>query len=173
MYVTCVIAVCDMTHSCISFMYVTRLSHTRGCRWDVSFMYTFIYVTLLMDVCDIIIRINELFMTWRIHIRKTVTTHSMWHDSWMDVTWLIPIYDMTHWCMWVTPSYRWHKSFMYVSDSFIYMTWRSQVCEMTHSYMWHDSYMYVTWLIHIYDMTHWCMCCTHAYICHDMCMCLP
>ena len=46
----------------------------------------------------------------------------MWHDSFICVTWLIHMCDMTH-------SYVWHDSFIYV---------------------WHDSFICVTWLIHIH-----------------------
>jgi len=70
----------------------------------------------------------------------------MWHDSFIYVTWLIHICDMTY-------SYMWHASFIYV-------TWLIHICDMTHLYMWHDSFIYVTWLIHTYDMT-------HSYMWHD------
>ena len=71
----------------------------------------------------------------------------MWHDSFIYVTLLLHICDMTH-------SYVWH-------DSFIYVTWLIHICDITHSraclwvceYMWHDSFIYVTWVIHLSDMT--------------------
>ena len=43
------------------------------------------------------------------------------HDSFMCVTWLIHMCDMTHSCVW--------------HDSFICVTWLIHVCDMTHSYM--------------------------------------
>ena len=70
----------------------------------------------------------------------------MWHDSFICVTWLIHMCDMTH-------SYMWH-------DSFIYVTWLIHICNMTQSDMLHDSFIYVTWLNHawhnafICDMHH-------------------
>jgi len=83
-------------------------------------------------------------------------THShVWHDSFMCVTWLIHMCDMTH-----------------LHDTFTCVTWLIHVCDMTHSHVWHvthddlyvtwliqshgwhDSFMCVTWLIHMCDMTH-------------------
>jgi len=70
----------------------------------------------------------------------------VWHDSFICVTWLIHVCDMTH-------SYVWH-------DSFICVTWLVHVCDMTRSYVWHHSFIRVTWLIHMCDMT-------HSYVWHD------
>jgi len=54
-------------------------------------------------------------------------THSyVWHDSFLCVTWLIPMCDMTH-------SYVWH-------DSLICVSWLINMWDMTHSYVWHDSF---------------------------------
>jgi len=64
----------------------------------------------------------------------------VWHDSFICVTCLTLICDMTH-------SYVWH-------DSLIRVTWLIHMCDMTHSYVWHDSFICVTWLIHMCDMTH-------------------
>jgi len=72
----------------------------------------------------------------------------VWHDSFICVTWLIPMCDMTH-------SYVWH-------DAIICVTWRIHMCEMTHSYVWHDSIICVTWRIHMCDMS-------HSYVWHDFC----
>ena len=54
--------------------------------------------------------------------------------SFICVTWLIHMCDMTH-------SYVWH-------DSFICVTWLVHMCDMTHSYVWHASPLRVTWLAH-------------------------
>jgi len=102
-----------------------------------------------------------------------------WHDSFVSVTWLIRMCDMTH-------SYVWHDSFireekswsktrrlcgrvmhiwhawfirdmthLYVwHDSFVCVTWLIRMRDMTHSYVWHDSFVCVTWLIRMCDMTH-------------------
>jgi len=71
-------------------------------------------------------------VTWLIHIRDM--THScVWHDTFTCVTWLIYMCDMTHSCR--------------RRDSFICVTWLIHMCDMTHSYVWHDSFIRVTWLI--------------------------
>jgi len=105
-------------------------------------------------------------VTWLIHICDM--THSyVWHDSFICVTWLIHMCDMTY-------SYVWHDSFICVTchihmcdmthsymwhDSFICVTWLIHMCDMTYSYVWHDSFVYVTWLIHICDMTRMALIC--------------
>jgi len=86
-------------------------------------------------------------------------THScVWHDSFMCVTWLIHVCDMTHAMCDMTHSCAWH-------DSVKCVTWLSHVCDMTHSYVWHDSFICVTWLIHVCDMT-------HSYSWHDSFICV-
>jgi len=74
----------------------------------------------------------------------------VWHDSFICVTWLIHMCDMTH-------LYVWH-------DPFIRVTWLVHMCDMTHSYVWHDSFIRVTWLIHMCDMTDSL---THSHVWHD------
>jgi len=78
-----------------------------------------------------------------------MTPSYVWHDTFMCVTWLIHICDMTH-------SYLWH-------DSFICVTWRIHVWhDSSETYpLWqkptHDPWYLnsrVTWLIHVCDMTH-------------------
>jgi len=60
------------------------------------------------------------------------------NDSFICVTWLIHMCDMTH-------SYVCHDSFMCVQ-------WLIHMCAMTHSYVCHDSFICVTWLIHMCDI---------------------
>ena len=72
----------------------------------------------------------------------------VWHDSFICVTWLIRMCDMTH-------SYVGH-------DSFICVTWLMLTRDTTPSNVWYDSFvcvtwpthMCVTWLTHMCDMTH-------------------
>jgi len=86
----------------------------------------------------------------------------VWHGSFICVTWLIHMCDMTH-------SHVWHDSFTYVTwpirmcgtthsyvwhDSSICVTWLIHMCDVAHSHMWHGSFICVTWLIHVCDMTH-------------------
>jgi len=57
----------------------------------------------------------------------------VWRDSFIRVTRLIHMFDMTH---------------SYVSrDSFIYLTWLIYTCHVTHSYVRHESFICVKWLI--------------------------
>ena len=83
-------------------------------------------------------------------------THSyVWHDSFINVTWLIHKCDMTH-------SYVWQDSSIYPQSPCASstsgvprcVTWLIHMCDMTHLYVWHDSSINVTWLIHRCDMTH-------------------
>ena len=97
--VTCLVDMCDMTHSYVwhdSFTCVPWLLHmcdmTPAYSLPASFMW----------------RDSFIYVTWLIHTRDM--THScVWHDSFIFVTWLIYMCDMTH-------SYVWH-------DSFICVTW--------------------------------------------------
>jgi len=98
----------------------------------------------------------------------------VWHDSFICVTWLIHMSDMTH-------SYVWHDSFICVT-SLIYTR------DTTHLYVRCDScILRVTWLIiSIYDITtcmhahmHVCTCtCVysytrmHVYTCIYVCICI-
>jgi len=56
----------------------------------------------------------------------------VWHDSWMCVTWLMNVCDMTHECVW--------------HDSWMCVTWLMNVCDMSHECVWRDSLTCVTWL---------------------------
>jgi len=136
---------------------------------------------------------HDVFMcvTWRI---CDMAYLYVWHDSctchlfckqrpWNDtcdmihsficVTWLLHICDMTHSICDMTHLHMWH-------DSCILHTPRSLVHTHTHthkhthgvclditcdsythkSYVWIDSFIYVVWLIHICDMI-------HSYMWHD------
>ena len=171
-------------------MFVVWLIHTRWFMWHDSFIHTFIYLTCLMDVCDVTQsckwRDPLMYLTWLIHnsmrhdsfiykpshMDVCIMAHSyIWLYAFMYVNWLIHTYDMTLWHMW--------------DYLFIYMTWLMDVRSITHSYIWHYALMNVIWLIHTYDMTHWHMwdvsfinmiwpifVCdmTHSYIWHDSLM---
>jgi len=100
-------------------------------------------------------------VTWLIHMGDM--THSfVWHDSFICVTWLIYLWNMTHW-------YGWHASFICVTglihmgdmthsavchDSFICVTWLIHLCAMTHSNGWPHSFLCVTWRMLKRDMAH-------------------
>ena len=81
----------------------------------------------------------------------------MWHDSFINVTWLIDTRDITH-------SYESHDSFIHMWDmtrSYVWhvfstcVTWLIDKCDMTHSYEWQNSFVCVTGLLDVRDMTHW------------------
>ena len=71
------------------------------------------------------------------------------HDALIYVTWLIHIYDVTHWCIcddsWISVTWRtrMHEHFIFVNEDLL--------C------IWHDTLMYVKWLIHVRDVRHCCM----------------
>jgi len=62
---------------------------------------------------------------WDVYEANTVT------NTFLSVTWLVHICDMTH-------SYVWH-------DSFICVTWLIHLCDVTHSYARLDSSTRVAW----------------------------
>ena len=99
-------------------------------------------------------RVNELCHTyewvvshiWMSHVKHMneschiVTSHSyMWHDSFIYLTCLIRIHDMTH-------SYVWH-------DSFECVTWLCDIymSDVTHSYLLQRT---IWWLIHTCEINH-------------------
>ena len=83
-------------------------------------------------------------------------THSyVWRDSFICVTWLIHMYDVTHWNMWhnlfvwyerrspsQTPTMCWViDSFIFtMCGSFIRATWLIDMCDITHSFDTKDGY---------------------------------
>ena len=88
------------------------------------------------------------------------------HDSFMCVTRLIHVCDMTHLYVSCDGSYEWHVSSMYVwYDAFMRVIWLIHVCDVTHAYEWHDSFACVTWLIHMCGMN-------HSYVWHDSFICV-
>ena len=122
-------------------------------------------ITLLLSFLDI--------LHWQDEI-------SVWHDSFICVTRLIHLCDMTQ------PSV-WH-------DSFICVTCLIHLCDMTRSSLWHDSIICVTGPFRMCDMMHiWIshgthmneLCHTHewvvrinlcdmtqSYLCHDSFICV-
>ena len=115
-----------MTHSCVwhdSFICVAWLIHmcdmTRYSRHTHEWMMC-VYRTMLR-VHGMMLRVYRIIVRSHLHV---------WHDSFICVTWLIHMCDMTH-------SYVWH-------DSFIRVTWLIHMCDMTRSYVWYDSFIRVT-----------------------------
>jgi len=90
-----------------------------------------------------------------------MTPSHVWNDSFICVTWLIHICDMTHSYVWLTHSYVWR-------DSFIRVTWLIHICDVASIHMCDSTYTSVRhlWSIshirthkHIHTHTH-----THIYI---------
>ena len=74
--------------------------------------------------------------TWPIHVYR--------HDSFICVTWLIHMCDVTH-------SYKWHGPFIFKTWLlYKWETWLIHTCDMTHSYVWHDSFIQATRPFHVY-----------------------
>ena len=113
-------------------------------------------------VCDMMHLCVFICGTWLI---SCVPERYVWHDSFICVTWLIhmcdmtQLHDVTH-AIHMTHSYAWN-------DSFICGTWL--ISSVTESYVGHDSFTCVTWLSYIMwhtpliwlipmrDMTHSCV----------------
>jgi len=81
----------------------------------------------------------------------TLLYQSLIRDSFMCVTWLIHLCDMTH---------------SYVRyDSFVCVAWPIHLCVVTHLIVCHDSFICEPLLIHMYGMA-------HAYLERDFFMCV-
>jgi len=134
----------DMTHS-----YGTCLIHMGRASfiWDVPYSWE----TWLIDICDMTswpiytemihsYGIYALFIRDMTHLHVWPDSFIVWHDSFIRVTWLIHLCDMTH-------SHERH-------DSFICVIPLIHMCDMIHSHVWYDSFTCVIWLIAIRGVTH-------------------
>jgi len=85
---------------------------------------------------DSFIRTANMHTYTNVERRSTcdMTHFHVWHESFPDVTRLVPSCVMTN-------SYVWHDA------------WRINTCDVTRSHVWRDSFIRVTWLIHTCDMT--------------------
>ena len=73
-------------------------------------------------------------MTWLIPM--CAMTHScVFHDSFMCVPWLIPMYVRTHSCV--------------CHDSFLCAPWLIIIYATMYSYVCHESFIWVSWRIHV------------------------
>jgi len=114
------------------------------------------------------------------HIEMSRDTHRCWRDSFIYVTWLILMCDVTPMCV-TTHFYVRH-------DSFPCVTWLIPACDIHHFYVRNDSFLCVTRLIFmrdmIYviprmtklnlmcDMTHFYAWQTHSHMWHDSFPCV-
>jgi len=122
---------CDMAHSYMwrdlfrKYDHYSTHSFVR-CDWCTC-------VTWLIHMCDTTHSGNTtttaLFICAKSPILMCDMTHVyVWHDSFLDVTWLI-------------------QAIRPLQHSFIYAKWLILMCDMTDSYVWHDLFIYMTWLI--------------------------
>ena len=70
----------------------------------------------------------------------------VWHGTFICVTCLVHMCDMTRSYVWYDPSMC-DMTHLY---SYVHM------CDMTRSYAWHNSFICVSWHVHVCDMTHPC-----------------
>ena len=87
------------------------------------YIYTYMYIYIHVHICKYIYTCIHLHTC--VYINMFVSL--LWRDSFIFVTWLSRVCDMTHSCVWY--------------DSFVCVTWLINVCDMTHSCVWHDSYL--------------------------------
>jgi len=85
------------------------------------------------------------------HCSSSCSLKNTRHDSFMCVTWHIPVCDMTHSC--VTHSCVRHDSCVWHRDVKQYECNSAFISKNTR----HDSFMCETWLIPVCDMTHLCV----------------
>ena len=165
----CLVYVCDMRGVCV---YV----HECVCAWEREREWVCVCVCVsacvcvrvcvlvyvyIVGGCSVIaagaklpapITKNELLYAFNNPFLVTQVPSYVWHDSFICVTWLIQMCDMTH-------SYVWRDSLIrvtwlpwYVTWSLICVTCHIPTCDMTHWYVWHVSFIRVTlrmtWLIY-------------------------
>jgi len=146
-----------------SYMTMSHVTHMKeSCHtyeWVMSHIWRS-HVTTFMYSCRIAQRSHVTTFMYSYHNTLSLNlglqpsmcdmTHSyVWHDSFISVTWLIDVFDMTHTCI-RTAS---HVLSTVTCSSWL-VTWLIHVCDMTHSYVWHDSFICVTWLIRMCDVTY-------------------
>jgi len=120
-HVTCVtwlIYMCDMIHFTAACNACVRLEQN-----DATDMYDATHSHVWLE-CDL-------------------SPSCVWRDSFICVTWLIHMCDLTH-C-----TGGWSRIMQRLRE-----TWLIHMCDVTHSYVWRDSFICVTWLIHMCDVTH-------------------
>ena len=113
-----------------SFTCVTWLIHTCDLTHSHMWYDSFTRVTRLIKAC----RHASRDSLEQARVPRNGRYKTNLHDSYMCVTWLIHVWDVTHIC----------------PDGVVYM--HTPQSDMTHSHVRHDSYMCVTWLI-----THTCV----------------
>ena len=178
---------CEMTHS-YAWHNRSRMERSHSCWYEPHPSGDFSHVSTVLRPGSTDWRLNK-----KIHLlgpRSILpqeceffilgwTDSHLWHDSficvtWLDymcnmtysyvrhgsftcVRWLIHMRDMTHTYVWLDLPIC-VTFLIYIFDvthsnvwhyPFIYVTWLIHMCDTTHSYVWHDSFICVAWLIHM------------------------
>jgi len=94
-------------------------------------------------------------VTWHIWCNLGACDITPTRPSFVCVTWLIHMSDMTH-------SHVRHDTDMY-HESFICVPWLINICDMTHSHVWHDSFGCQTWLRYVPWLIHMCLHMSHIW----------
>ena len=177
--VTCLIHMCDMSHSYVRLIHLGTLLPQTSPYNDTRNPLLLQYPSVWHD--------SFICVTWRIHMYDSFWHHyhtrdplllqypSVWHDSFTCATWRIHVCDMTHSHVWHDPitcvkwpihmcdmidSHVWHDSFICLTlfDTTIPLVTpfccSAHLRDMTHSHVWQDASTRVTWLIHACEMTH-------------------
>jgi len=147
--VTYLVHLCDMIRSFMwhdSFIYVTWFFHLcdmiRSFMWHDSFMCMICVICVMCVMCDMthscVLRIwihSYAYTRWCcMTMLLCGETHLyVWHDSFICVTWLNQMHNMT--C-----SYVWHHSYVWHA-SFICVTWLIHMRDINYLYVWHDSFI--------------------------------
>ena len=101
-----------------------------------------VYDSLIMSH-DSVIRVSGLIYNGR------MTYLHMRHDSFICVTWIIRICDVSISCVWHALCIMYGTASSYVShDSFIWGASLMCTSDMTHLHVWHYWFICLTWLIH-------------------------
>jgi len=178
-------------------MCVTWLTHvcdvTRLYVWCVSPMCETWLIYMWDDSSICVSRAALYWIFWnlinRVHCKVEIAIlnvwrSDVWHDSFIRVTWLIHMCDMTHPLrLHPTPStevtWLFHTCVTWLihmwRDLFTCVAWLIHMCDMTHPTCLHPTHSTkVTWLVHICDVTHsyvtWLIHMrdvTHSYVWHD------
>jgi len=126
--VTWLIHLWDTTHSCVRhdlFRCVCRDCLTQ--------------VTWLIHVC-----VETHYVCNMTHSYVDITRSNEWHDSFVCVTWLIRVRDMTHSHVWLHVLIQVDPQRIRFDIADIRAAWIIRMCTMTSVYVQHDWFIYVT-----------------------------
>jgi len=148
-----------------SFISVTWLVHMCGMTRSNVWHNLFICVIWLWSLDKkIISMVVCVYVTWLVHTCDMTRSYAC-RDSFMCVTWVVRVRDMTRSCAWHDSSLESLNHKRFVFWMYVHETWLIHMCDMTPSYVWHYSLICVTWLVHMCDMT-------RSYVWRDSSICV-